>query len=163
MQQFSRCVCVRLYVPQGSVLKRKHSAVLTGLLILGCSRVRASAVAEEKAPAAEVTIEKTGPAFAALKDIEAIQEVLPHRCASKACFCCRLSLRGDCCKHASAPVIYKHVLASRLAHSCLQVPVPARRQGGRTGAAKVCSGLQVRKLQRQLLHWPLPRQENHAR
>lgn len=47
--------------------------------------MRASAVAEEEALAAEATSEKTGPAFAALKDIEAIQEVLPHRCASKAC------------------------------------------------------------------------------
>jgi len=41
---------------------------------------RASAVAEAE-PAAATPVEKTGPAFGALKDIEAIQEVLPHRCA----------------------------------------------------------------------------------
>jgi hypothetical protein len=40
----------------------------------------ASAVAEAE-PAAATPVEKTGPAFGALKDIEAIQEVLPHRCA----------------------------------------------------------------------------------
>ncbi len=40
--------------------------------------VRASAVAE--APdAVETPLEKTGPAFEPLKDIEAIQEILPHR------------------------------------------------------------------------------------
>ena len=44
--------------------------------------MRASAVAEQ-APAAEAASEKTGRAFAALKDIEAIQEVLPHRWASR--------------------------------------------------------------------------------
>lgn len=41
--------------------------------------MHASAVAE--APdAVETPLEKTGPAFEPFKDIEAIQEVLPHRC-----------------------------------------------------------------------------------
>ena len=41
--------------------------------------MRASAVAE--APdAVEIPLEKTGPAFEPLKDIESIQEILPHRC-----------------------------------------------------------------------------------
>ena len=140
--------------------------------------VRAEA---EAAPAADLPLERSGNSFTALKDIEAIKKVLPHRsgmptdCESVQPAACQpmpqitqitmvaATMPGSADASSSHPVTQSKLpMPSDSAVVARQVSVPPSRPRGGMRVSEVRRGLQKHHHERQLLHRPLPRARHHA-